>query len=325
MTILSEIAEDESGWWIELHAWGLEENGITSLDDCALGSEAGIAAFNPGISPESIHPVVDQSDLQSQFIIDWSGDAVCFLRFAGQDTLALQCCEFGEGCWVQAPLPWQSLFSYFFASPWCKSDCPTPGEENWDCTFGTLEGFVLDSLGFGTPGYWVAGADPLGTLEFHTTTDDQGRYSVEVCSRVHEIWATSYPWGGEETAHVVIQTEPDSTYQADFVQGTVGVEGGTPATPAGRALLSNYPNPFNPETRIRWRLPPGFTASAVLRVFNLLGEELRAFWIPAGRREGELRWDGRDTRGKDVPGGIYLTQLESEGRPMAVDRMLLLR
>jgi len=123
----------------------------------------------------------------------------------------------------------------------------------------------------------------------------------------------------------VIQTEPDSTYQADFVQGTVGVEGGTPATPAGRALLSNYPNPFNPETRIRWRLPPGFTASAVLRVFNLLGEELRAFWIPAGRREGELRWDGRDTRGKDVPGGIYLTQLESEGRPMAVDRMLLLR
>ena len=167
--------------------------------------------------------------------------------------------------------------------------------------------------------------EPAGWgIEFMVLTDFLGYYSFESRTRRHEIWAED-PQSGVETPRQTLYLEPDSLHRLDFVQGTVGVEEGLSATPAGRALLANHPNPFNPRTSIRWRLPQGLTARAVLRVFNLLGEEVRTFAIPAGRGDGELRWDGRDVLGREAPGGIYLVLLECDGQRLASGRMLLLR
>ncbi|MCB0296750.1 MAG: hypothetical protein KDG51_16275, partial [Calditrichaeota bacterium] len=62
------------------------------------------------------------------------------------------------------------------------------------------------------------------------------------------------------------------------------------------ALLGNYPNPFNPSTRIKFRVGAGDQAQpAMLQVFNLRGQlqaELLNRSLPAG--EHEVTWDGRD-------------------------------
>ncbi len=97
----------------------------------------------------------------------------------------------------------------------------------------------------------------------------------------------------------------------------------TPALPAVH-LFQNAPNPFNPTTTIRYRLP---TASTVwLEVFDLQGRlvcRLRnGEHVPAGRH-GAV-WDGRDLHGRAAATGTYLYRLEAAGinesRTMALVR-----
>jgi hypothetical protein len=83
---------------------------------------------------------------------------------------------------------------------------------------------------------------------------------------------------------------------------------GNSANPGKNLLLSNYPNPFNPTTTIRFELP--YVTSVQVSIYNLRGQEV------ARLGEGtmvqgyhHLAWDGRDQRGKSVPGGIYIARL----------------
>ena len=94
-------------------------------------------------------------------------------------------------------------------------------------------------------------------------------------------------------------------------------------TPAQFVLLDNYPNPFNPETTIRYRLTR--SARIELVVFNILGEKLRT--LVAAFREGgthAVRWDGRDAAGHDVASGFYFYRLSANDFS-EVKRMLLVR
>jgi hypothetical protein len=93
--------------------------------------------------------------------------------------------------------------------------------------------------------------------------------------------------------------------------------------PESYALLPNYPNPFNPETEIRFQLPQaGFV---VIKIFNILGEEIRTLadaQYDAGYHR--VRWDGKDKNGKSVASGVYLYQLRA-GRFSQVKKMGLIR
>ncbi|HEU4435894.1 MAG TPA: multicopper oxidase domain-containing protein [candidate division Zixibacteria bacterium] len=75
-------------------------------------------------------------------------------------------------------------------------------------------------------------------------------------------------------------------------------------------VLGNYPNPFNPETQISFRLPNA--GNVDLRVFNILGQEVRRL-VSEEKQAGEhtIRWDGRDDRGALVASGIYFYRLET--------------
>ncbi|MEL6822152.1 MAG: FlgD immunoglobulin-like domain containing protein, partial [Calditrichota bacterium] len=74
-------------------------------------------------------------------------------------------------------------------------------------------------------------------------------------------------------------------------------------------LFPNYPNPFNPETIIRFSLES--TSDVRIRIFNIIGQEVRNMEI--GKMEAGLQsatWNGTDARGFRVSSGIYLYQLE---------------
>ncbi|MCI0596633.1 MAG: multicopper oxidase domain-containing protein [candidate division Zixibacteria bacterium] len=87
--------------------------------------------------------------------------------------------------------------------------------------------------------------------------------------------------------------------------------------------LGNYPNPFNPETQISFRLPNA--GKVDLRIFNLLGQEVRRL-VSGEKTAGEhtVRWDGRDAAGELVASGIYFYRLETPGFK-ATKRMLFLK
>lgn len=102
-------------------------------------------------------------------------------------------------------------------------------------------------------------------------------------------------------------------WKYDFVTAVRDIPGST------RPLLflqSNYPNPFNPSTTIRFSLP---TASfTTLRVFDVLGRlvaTLTDSYLPAG--EHEAVFDG-----ENLPSGVYVYALNAQNQ-FLVGKMIL--
>ncbi len=94
-------------------------------------------------------------------------------------------------------------------------------------------------------------------------------------------------------------------------------------TPAGFGLEANYPNPFNPETIIRFHVPERQMVHLV--IYDAAGQRLRTLV------EGELAagaqtfsWDGRDEQGSLVASGVYFYRLQV-GAKIERRKMTLLR
>ena len=98
-----------------------------------------------------------------------------------------------------------------------------------------------------------------------------------------------------------------------YKQGTqiVTAVEGTPA-PWGSPLLRNYPNPFNPETTVQFRL--SHDAQTSLRVYDVHGRLVRTLldsYLAAGFRT--VTWDGKDDGGRPVASGSYFLRLQGGG------------
>ncbi|MFA7330181.1 MAG: FlgD immunoglobulin-like domain containing protein [Candidatus Delongbacteria bacterium] len=96
-----------------------------------------------------------------------------------------------------------------------------------------------------------------------------------------------------------------------------------PAQPAAFRLEPNRPNPFNPETTLRFTLAQA--GPVRLEVFNLAGQRVRVLQdgeLDAGAHS--LRFDARDEAGRELASGLYLYRLSAAGR-QETSRMLLLR
>ncbi len=76
-------------------------------------------------------------------------------------------------------------------------------------------------------------------------------------------------------------------------------------------LHPGYPNPFNPQTTIKFDLPEPHQVR--ISVFTLAGKTVVTLvneMMPAGRHAAV--WNGRDSRGREVSSGTYLVRLETE-------------
>jgi hypothetical protein len=110
----------------------------------------------------------------------------------------------------------------------------------------------------------------------------------------------------------------------------VSVEDNSKTIPGEFALHQNFPNPFNPATRLSFDVPVKSTISLV--IYNLLGEEVRTL-MREERTPGSytLQWDGRDGRGRNVSTGVYFCAFTgsatdgSRSTYSAVRKMLLVK
>ena len=98
--------------------------------------------------------------------------------------------------------------------------------------------------------------------------------------------------------------------------------------PKSTALLANYPNPFNPETWIPYRLAKG--SDVQLRIYDTQGRLVRHLDLEhqtAGVYQTRSRaayWDGRNEMGESVASGLYFYTLTA-GDFSATRRMLILK
>ena len=142
---------------------------------------------------------------------------------------------------------------------------------------------------------WTSSPVYTANPYYHTSSDTLGTLAMELVRRVTQgVLALAVSMGG----------------------GVVtGVENDIPA-PSSAELFANYPNPFNPTTVIRFRLPEAGLVR--LGVYDVLGREATVLlngWLGPGLHTARFDGAGRAA-------GVYFYRLETRGS--ATTRAMLL-
>lgn len=116
---------------------------------------------------------------------------------------------------------------------------------------------------------------------------------------------------GELMLRTIVDTDPINPTDNDPVLSTAEFQ------------LSNYPNPFNPQTTISFNLISAQKVS--LQVFNAKGQLVRTLcngMFPAG--QNEIIWNGQNDNDKSLSSGIYFYKLKTKNIEK-INKMLLLK
>jgi len=140
------------------------------------------------------------------------------------------------------------------------------------------------------------------------------------------------PIGAVEYTFVDSSIEPGTTYfyrlSVEDIYGNVKALDVIKITlvklPEKTELVSAYPNPFNPQTKIRYNLAEDGVVD--LSVYNVLGKKLRQL-IPGLQRSAgsyHLDWDGKNNSGEFVSSGTYIIYFHVD-KIIQTKKMVLVR
>jgi len=107
------------------------------------------------------------------------------------------------------------------------------------------------------------------------------------------------------------------------VGAVVGIADEIITHPLQYKLSQNFPNPFNPETRIYFEIPENQHVQIV--VYDLLGYQVRTI-TNQSYTPGHyiLNWDGRNQTGQQVASGAYILRMKA-GNYIDYKKMMLIR
>ncbi len=323
---INEIYFDESGWTIELFSMMMDGN----LDNCKLSSNAGDAYFLPGILfPPEIIIIVTQDDLQTTLSIDEQGDHIT----SYYDEYEVSWCTFGSlQTMVLAPTDGQSLIPVSFSSTggmttdvsFCKDNTPTLGSINNNGGIqGVFSGYVFDSLMNPVPNVQIEHF-PYNYNNPDVLTDENGYFEKEMYAMNFNC---DIHLGALASMDTIISIEPDSLNYYEFVfENYVGSDNHEISLPSSYYNLSNYPNPFNPSTRISFE-STNLHEESRIEIYNSRGQKIKSLQIlnSSSQNHDQITWNGTNENNKQVPSGVYLYKLVSNGKELAVNKMLLLK
>ncbi|MDH3196846.1 MAG: choice-of-anchor D domain-containing protein [Candidatus Krumholzibacteria bacterium] len=116
---------------------------------------------------------------------------------------------------------------------------------------------------------------------------------------------------GPDTCEVTITSNDPSGPHTVAVRLDVVTDVASNDAPRPFEIIAIAPNPFNPETAIRFNLPEAMTAT--IEVWSVDGR--RVSTLARDRRFGagvsEVRWQGRNDRGEAVASGVYFVRIRT--------------
>ncbi|MEN6444569.1 MAG: C25 family cysteine peptidase [Candidatus Cloacimonas sp.] len=153
---------------------------------------------------------------------------------------------------------------------------------------------------------------------------DAGNFEAIASTTESEYTETLKNLGSEYYYYVVCLYADGNSVPSDILHYHYIVETNESVNPVlVTKLLNNYPNPFNPETVIRFTLKE--SALAKICIYNIKGQvvkELLDEKLASGLHQ--ISWNGKDANNRDVASGMYFYRLES-GNYSCVKKMLLLK
>jgi hypothetical protein len=116
-------------------------------------------------------------------------------------------------------------------------------------------------------------------------------------------------------------TEETAIIPLEFIYDPVGTE---EEIPISQIKITNYPNPFNPETKIVFDLPE--EGNVKIEIYNIKGQKVKTL-MDAYSCKGcfEIIWRGKDENNKQVASGEYITKLKLNGEEVVARKMILLK
>jgi len=177
----------------------------------------------------------------------------------------------------------------------------------WELTVTTGDGFAKTKLTFNS-------VDEISRQGFQATLVDFGKGLAYDLKTQKTILGTTGK-DGVGKYRLIVGT-------SSFIEKNLG---GVALVPNEPGLYNNYPNPFNPETIIRYAVPNAMkTARVLLKVYNVLGQEVRTL-VDETVTPGfyEVSFDG-----KNVSSGTYFYRISIAGGGVIyhqTKKMLLIR
>lgn len=212
--------------------------------------------------------------------------------------------------------------------PGLSESSPVIGDINGDSSLDIVWGigggsdtspsavYAFNSDGTLVQGFPIpVGAAPRGTPVL-TDLDGDGDIDIVLAGLDRQIhaWDMPFPYDANRV--------PWPTFHGDMARTGVFNDGGATAVDPGAVPISkqlriegNVPNPFNPNTTIRFEIPdlsPGSDPNVRLDVFDVAGRRIRTLWQgPLAPGSHDLTWNGRDASGSTVGSGIYFARLNA--------------
>ena len=159
---------------------------------------------------------------------------------------------------------------------------------------------------------WVAGRENDILTETHVGAGTDEQYWWVEVSNFESAWQPG------DVLHVELLLNKGEYSGTETIRLTTqGADVGEPIEiawtpdhmlPTKYALLHNYPNPFNPETHIRYELPE--QTNIKIEIYDVTGSLVRTLvnkQQPAGRYE--VIWDGKNSQGNQVVSGLYFYKM----------------
>ncbi|HEX2982436.1 MAG TPA: T9SS type A sorting domain-containing protein, partial [Ignavibacteriales bacterium] len=108
------------------------------------------------------------------------------------------------------------------------------------------------------------------------------------------------------------------------IYSSIGVKDGDNSVPTEFKLANNYPNPFNPSTRINYSVPKA--ANVSIAVYNILGKRIATLTNrPHNPGNYSVTWNGTNDEGLKVSSGIYFYTLTSDNSVSIIKKMILMK
>ncbi|MBN2414821.1 T9SS type A sorting domain-containing protein [bacterium] len=195
----------------------------------------------------------------------------------------------------------------------------TNGGSTWTDISGNLEEYP-SGAGNGPSCRWAEIVhSESGTVYFMGTST--GLYSTSALNGQSTVWAQE---GASVIGSVVVDMIDSRESDGVVVIGTHGKgvfkaavtteveEAEQPAVPGSVVLRGNYPNPFNPVTKITYEL--NHPAAVTLVVYDLKGRSVKTL-VDGTAESGShtVTWNGTDDTGRPVSSGVYIYRLEAGG------------
>ena len=225
------------------------------------------------------------------------------------------------------------------------------GEENWHPTWSPDGSKVLfTSNRSGNSDLWLINSDGTGDLEQVTTSsseDDRGKFSPDgryiafASDRDGDIdvWLKdlhtgntekivsgsgydSHPDWSDDGTKIAFASNRYGHFDIYYINVSEYINNEETIIEKPELFLRNYPNPFNPETKIFLNIED--TTNCELQVLNMKGEKVKLLFEGyLSRGKHEFVWSGVNEKGNKVASGTYIISFKGGNDTVNIKCMLL--